>query len=109
MDDLPEPFECRVIPDRGAVRVVVSGALDMATAPELTAALVRLRRDEVAETILDLRELSFLDSMGLRCILAANAATRGSAYALTLIPGPPVVQRVFELAGVTPTLAFRAG
>jgi anti-sigma B factor antagonist len=79
--------------------VHVTGELDVATAPRLEAALTR---DRAAgdRLIIDLAELRFMDSTGLRALLRGRAAAEEGGWELYLrhIPGP--VQRVFDLAGV---------
>ncbi len=56
--------------------------------------------------MLDLRALTFMDSSGLRIILSANAAARRDGWRLQLVAGPPGVQRIFEICGVTGSLRF---
>ena len=48
------------------------GELDASTAPELEAAIERLCEDGASEIVLDMHELSFIDSSGLRLILGAK-------------------------------------
>jgi anti-anti-sigma factor len=57
--------------------------------------------------VLDLRELTFLDSTGLRLILSERMAARKTGGRFELIAGPPEVQRVFELTRVLDALTFR--
>jgi anti-anti-sigma factor len=51
--------------------------------------------------VLDLQDLQFIDSAGLRVILAAHerAQQQGQGFALT--PGSEQVQRLFVIAGVS--------
>lgn len=89
------------------MRITLEGELDIATAPEVEAAL-RDAADEPAPgpCVLDLRALTFMDSSGLRAILSANGAARRDGWQLRLVAGPPAVQRVFEICGVTDGLRF---
>ena len=50
------------------------GEIDMATAPELDAALVRAEESDAAQIILDLSAITFIDSCGLRVLLVAEHA-----------------------------------
>lgn len=84
----------------------LSGELDVATAPDLQAAVVRICASGTRIVTLDLRELAFMDSSGLAAIIAASKLCRNLAYEFRLIPGPPAVQRVFELTGVADGLQF---
>ena len=49
----------------------------------------------------DLRELSFLDSTGLRALLQLRTRCEAHGCRLLLIPGPPTVQRAFDVSGLT--------
>ncbi|MEA2219579.1 MAG: anti-sigma factor antagonist [Solirubrobacteraceae bacterium] len=99
----PQPFRCDVVHDGDVVRIALAGELDMAT----TAEVEPLLRDAPAERrVLDLSELTFMDSSGLRLILSAHAASRREGWSLTIVPGPPAVQRVFAICGVEDELRF---
>jgi anti-sigma B factor antagonist len=85
-------------PDR--VIVALAGELDMASAPRLQSAI---EGDELLGTdtvVLDLEQLSFVDSTGLRIILLARerCGERGQAFAVTR--GSPQVQRLLSVTGV---------
>jgi anti-sigma B factor antagonist len=100
-------FECSL--QRGADGVVLTlrGDLDLASAPELGKAASAAIETGCDRLVVDLRELSFMDSSGLRAFLRLQAEA-GDAVRLEFIPGPPQVQRVFELAGLASALPFRA-
>jgi anti-sigma B factor antagonist len=91
----------------GIVTIRPTGELDIATAARLEAALVADRKpgDRV---VLDLAALEFVDSTGLRAIVRGAEAARRNGWELRLRPGPPPVQRVFEIAGVLGALPFDA-
>jgi anti-anti-sigma factor len=101
-----EPFRCDVDPDRDAVFVRPVGELDLATVPVVDAQLAELVAAGFTRFVLDLRGVRFLDSSGLRLLLAWGASSRPDGVDLTVIPGPAPVQRIFELAGVTDFLRF---
>jgi anti-sigma B factor antagonist len=98
-------FDIDVAHRNGAVVVAPRGELDMVTAPELRQILHELRRKK-ASVVLDLKELTFLDSTGLRLIWDADAASREDGLTLTLTVGSPEIMRVFELTGLTRRLNF---
>jgi anti-sigma B factor antagonist len=56
--------------------------------------------------VVDLSQLHFLDSSGMRALLRLQSRI-GDRARLELVPGPPAVQRVFELVGLTAVLPFR--
>lgn len=81
------------------VRLELSGELDLASAPQLERALARAKHGRPATLVLDLRDLSFLDSCGLRELLGTQRACEEAGCSLTLIAGAPA-RRLFELTGV---------
>ena len=77
------------------------GELDVATAPELQASLTAHR----GPAILDLRDVTFIDSTGLRALLGATQG-RDPAESLVLRAPSPAVRRLIELAALTERLAI---
>jgi anti-anti-sigma factor len=100
------PFRCELEPHRDVVHVRPIGELDMAAAPAVSAQLDELAAAGSAHLVLDLREVSFLDSSGLRLILAWDARARTDGLAFELVPGPAPVQRMFDVTGVAGRLRF---
>ena len=96
-----------VEPDREVVRVIPIGELDIATVGQLAAQLTELRDAGFKCLVLDLRRLEFMDSSGLHLILDADAHARTNGHDFSVIPGPPVIQRLFELSGVGHDVRFR--
>lgn len=86
-----------------ATWVHVTGELDIATAPQLERTL-RQAQDRDRLTVLDLRELTFMDSAGVHTIVNATTAARRIGQRLILIRGIPRVERVFVLAAVLETV-----
>jgi anti-anti-sigma factor len=99
------PLELAVSPDGEAVVVTIAGDLDLSTAPELERSLVGIQTDG-RPVVLDLRKVSFMDSSGLRVILAADARARAAGARLVLVEGRPGVQRVFQLTLLDRRLEF---
>ena len=92
---VPQPFHVDVRPDRSRVVVTPVGELDMATAPHLEEQVAELRGSGFEELVMDLRELDFIDSTGLKLLLGLREG--GS---LMLIDGDEPVKRLFDLSGV---------
>ena len=67
---------------------------------------MRALGDGYETVVLDLSETTFLDSTGVRLVLDANARARAGSTRLVLLPGPPQVQRVFEVCGLNDMLPF---
>jgi anti-anti-sigma factor len=94
----PEQFAIRVLPQGGIVRVRVIGEVDRQTAPMLEEALLR-EVDAGSEVLLDLSEVSFIDSSGLHAIIAAAERAKFNGGALAMgSPLPPQARRMIEIA-----------
>ena len=93
------PFACSTS-DGGynATWVHLAGELDIATTPQLEGTL-REPRSQVALVVLDLRDLTFMDSCGVHAIVDASVRARQVGHRLVLLRGPREVHRVFALTG----------
>ena len=85
----------------GAVRVALRGELDLEHAYTFDEELRRVEAMRPPCLLLDLRELSFMDSCGLARLLAAHKRSRTAGRRLVLVRGSKVVQRLFSLAAVS--------
>ena len=83
--------------DRVVIRL--AGELDMASAPQLRSAIEELDLAQCPLLVLDLQELAFIDSTGLRVILWAHERCRQHAHTLALTPGSQQVQRLLAISG----------
>ena len=102
-----EPFTCEVTPERDRVIVAPRGELDMATVGAVEQELRRLREAGFHGILLDLRGLTFMDSSGLHLVMRWASEALQDGFEFELEPGPPVVQRIFDLAALTDRLPFR--
>ena len=83
------------------------GELDIATAPQLEQAIAEATADAVAELVLDLRELTFMDSTGLRALAQANVKAEAAGTSLAIWRGPRQIERVLEISGLGTAAAAR--
>ncbi|MFL5883501.1 MAG: STAS domain-containing protein [Thermoleophilaceae bacterium] len=84
-----------------SVRVALTGELDLSSALTFEEELRRIEEEaHPSLLILDLRSLKFLDSTGLRLILAAHARAMKRGSRLTIVQGSDAVRRIFRLTGV---------
>jgi anti-anti-sigma factor len=78
----------------------VRGELDLATAPEFEAA-VDAHLQAGRPVLVDLAELAFLDSTGVRSLHQLAQATTGAEPAFAIGAAmPPAVRQVLEITGV---------
>ena len=92
--------------DRAVVQV--SGEVDLATCPQLRAQLIELVDQGVYHLIVDLEQVSFLDSSGIGVLIGALRRLREHGGSLRLTAPSPPVRRVLELTGVTTILPTSA-
>ncbi|HMJ34674.1 MAG TPA: STAS domain-containing protein [Baekduia sp.] len=97
----PTPFSVSVDEQPDRTVIAVAGELDLATAPELEAALLPRLRDG-GHAVLDLRALDFMDSTGVRVIVAGHVAAQehGGRFALVRTAPDAPVGRVLEISGL---------
>jgi anti-sigma B factor antagonist len=100
-------FTCQVSRDEGQAVVSPRGELDMATVGAVEQELKQLRETGIARIVLDLGGLTFMDSSGLHLVVRWTSAASRDGFEFELEPGPPVVQRIFELAALKDTLPWR--
>jgi anti-anti-sigma factor len=92
----------------GTVTLTLRGELDLASARQLEDSLAAVEDRSLSVLVIDLGELAFIDSSGLRVLLQADARAREEGYEFLLVPGQEPVQRVFEMTGALKLLRFRS-
>jgi anti-sigma B factor antagonist len=80
--------------------LAVTGELDLRTSPELEERLARVFSSGAELVILDLRQIEFMDSTGLRVLLGAHQRAQESGRRFALVRGDDQVERVLTLTGV---------
>jgi anti-anti-sigma factor len=84
----------------GQARISLSGELDISSAARVEDELSSLQAQSPKMLVLDLRELEFMDSTGLRLIVRADEAARAGGTRFVIVRGPEAVQRVFQIVGL---------
>ena len=83
--------------------VTVRGDVDLATVGalrnELTGAL-----DRADKVVLDLREVTFMDTQGLAAVIEAEQASTGTGTPFVVVRAPATVHRLFDMIGLTERL-----
>lgn len=96
----PEALLIREAREGAVHRLTPIGELDLATAPLLESAFdAVLGEDDVEMIVVELTELSFMDSTGIHLLLRMQAACQ-DADRLRVVNGSRAVERVLDLAGV---------
>jgi anti-sigma B factor antagonist len=81
----------------GVARVALSGELDLASTPIFQEHLARSEQDDVTAIMLDLRDLSFLDSTGLHAFVLARERAEANGRRLVVVGASASSQRMFDL------------
>jgi anti-sigma B factor antagonist len=81
-----------------------TGELDLATVPRLETAVSEALESGGNRIVLDLSELSFLDSSGLRLLLMLFDRATSDGWTLTLARPSEPVRGLFEMTGVAERL-----
>jgi len=96
---LYRPFAISVVRSRGEVAVVPVGDVNLASAEILRHEVVKVQAGGVAQIVLDLTDVDFIDSTGLRMLLSIRNDAKRNDHALTLIAPGPTARRIFEITG----------
>jgi anti-anti-sigma factor len=99
-------LQVKVREEDGVVSVAVAGELDLATARRLESTIRGAEMARPLLLIIDLSQLRFIDSTGLRTIIAAHTRAHEDGRRVAIIPGPEPVQKVFQLALLEKRLNF---
>ena len=83
----------------GTPVVSVMGELDLAAVPGFERTLLDVTEAAAGEVIVDLTRCSFLDSRGLRVLVATKQRLERSGRSLRLVAAGPIVMRIFRFTG----------
>ena len=81
----------------GQTRLILSGELDIASADDLEKQLAAAEVDSPATLVLDLRRVEFIDSTGIRTLVAADERARSQGRRLAVVQGPNAVARILAV------------
>lgn len=90
----------------GAVRIVLRGEVDMATAEQIGEATDKaLATDHPAEVVIDLTDVTFLDSTGMRILLTAQRTAGEQGVPLRVTGARGGVVTVLAVTGLLDLLS----
>jgi anti-anti-sigma factor len=92
--------------DGDTYTIRLSGELDLGNSELLDEALVEAEATDASRVLLDVEELRFIDSTGLRVILRATRRAEWSGDRLRLTRGRDYVADMFRLTALDRTLPF---
>jgi anti-sigma B factor antagonist len=98
--------DVRIKEQNGVALVSLAGELDISAIGDVEGKLKGVEERRPPLLVLDLRELSFLDSSGLRLVLEADLRSRRDDRRFAVIRGPEAVHRVFLIALLDKRIEF---
>jgi anti-anti-sigma factor len=108
--DLPPPDPCgmrmRSIRDGDRHVIRLAGELDLTSADALEQELRRVELTDAHVIVVDLRALTFIDSMGVRLLFQASTRSSQGTNRLVITRGGRDVQRIFEICDLDGRLPF---
>jgi anti-anti-sigma factor len=101
----PGNFDVATHRQGSALVVAPRGEIDLATVGLVRDAVER-DHETGEDLVLDLREVGFMDTSGLRYVLEVVERASKDGFDVKLVRGPSAVQRVFEVSGLEARLPF---
>jgi anti-anti-sigma factor len=88
------------------VTVALAGEVDLGSAGALTQALAPVIDAKPVSVIIDLEQLSFLDSSGIRCLVNASKDASAVGSHLVVRHPTPMILRALQICGVDELLLY---
>ena len=80
--------------------LAVGGEIDVYTAPQLRAELIRLADAGYANIVVDMERVDFLDSTGLGVLVGALKRARAAGGSVELACSQPKILKIFNVTGL---------
>ncbi|MBQ9828357.1 MAG: STAS domain-containing protein [Lachnospiraceae bacterium] len=91
--------------EEGKMNIELKGRLDTTTAPELEKEISDVIED-ITDITLDLKELEYISSAGLRVLLATQKAMNRKEGTMVVKEVPEVIMEIFEVTGFSDILTI---
>lgn len=105
-EHLPYAFRIDASEQGATSTIELHGEWDLAQQSAITDAIAQALDRRPACLVLDLSQLSFIDSSGIHAVISTRKRCAAQATHLVIVPGPRAVQRVFEICGLIDVLPF---
>ena len=94
--------------DKSIARVALAGALNTDTAPGFETELQQVIARGLDLTVIDMKDLDYISSAGLRVIFKAAKQTKAAGHRLAAANRKPHIDKVFEILKALPDMAVFA-
>ena len=94
--------------ERSVARILLDGGLNTDTAPDFEQRLQQVIDEGYELTVLDMKDLDYISSAGLRVIFKAAKQTAGDGRRLAAANRKPHIDKVFEILKALPDMAVFA-
>jgi anti-sigma B factor antagonist len=105
--ELVDGISVRIAPEGRRIIVSIAGELDLVSAPRLRHALAGLRGDEIDEVVVDLTDLTYIDSVGIGLLVASRRRVDSEGQSFSVRNPAPQVLRLLEITGLVEYLGLR--
>jgi anti-anti-sigma factor len=95
----PAPLEIHTKVEAGKAQLAVAGELDLGTVAQLQREVQAALSGGARELVIDLSELTFMDSTGLRLFIAMYDDAAENGWTLQLLHPAEEPLRIFEISG----------
>lgn len=103
------PFEIHSELEADIGRLTLVGELDIATVPQLEKGAQAMLASRARKLIIDLSQLTFIDSSGLRLLIALNHEASADGWTLGLVRPAQEALTIFRITGADENLPFIEG
>jgi len=93
-------FSVTVDDVNNTIRVAPRGELDMAAVPRFDDVVRACEQEPASTIVVDLHDVTFLDSIGLNALLQARSRSLGSGHRLLFVQASSPVRKAFESTGM---------
>jgi anti-anti-sigma factor len=97
---VPNPYAIDVEQIGPVARIAIAGEFDSGCEAAIDHEVDELLKKKVEQVILDLREVVFIDSHGVRLVLKYEIRSRKDGFEFAVIPARGQVRRVFDTMGI---------
>lgn len=94
--------------EKSLLRIGMKGALNTDTAPGFEETLSEAVKENWQLLVLDMKELDYISSAGLRVIFKAAKQQKGEGRSLAVANRQPQIEKVFEILQALPDMAVFA-